>query len=45
MDPSRPVLVHATGGCEVYDTASVNGTWVNRRRVDRAELFPGDLLH
>jgi pSer/pThr/pTyr-binding forkhead associated (FHA) protein len=40
----RIVLVHATGGCEVYDTASRNGTWVNRRRVDRAALLPGDVL-
>jgi hypothetical protein len=38
------VLVHASGGCEVYDTASLNGTWVNRRRVGRADLFPGDVL-
>jgi hypothetical protein len=38
------VLVHATGGCEVSDTASRNGTWVNRRRVGRADLFPGDRL-
>jgi hypothetical protein len=39
------VLVHATGGCEVYDTASRNGTWVNRTRVvGRASLLPGDVL-
>jgi pSer/pThr/pTyr-binding forkhead associated (FHA) protein len=38
------ILVHATGGCEMSDTASRNGTWVNRRRVARADLFPGDLL-
>jgi hypothetical protein len=39
------VLVHATGGCEVYDTASRNGTWVNGMRVvGRAELLPGDVL-
>jgi pSer/pThr/pTyr-binding forkhead associated (FHA) protein len=38
------VLVHATGGCEVYDTASRNGTWVNGRRVGRADLRPGDVL-
>ncbi len=38
------VLVHATGGCEVYDTASRNGTWVNRRRVGRVDLLPGDVL-
>ena len=38
------VLVHATGGCEVYDTASRNGTYVNRRRVTRVDLLPGDVL-
>jgi hypothetical protein len=38
------VLVHATGGCEVYDTASRNGTYVNRRRVAQADLLPGDVL-
>jgi hypothetical protein len=39
------VLVHATGGCEVYDKASRNGTWVNRERVvGRTELLPGDVL-
>jgi hypothetical protein len=38
------VLVHATGGCEVYDTASLNGTWVNHRRVGRVDLLPGEVL-
>jgi hypothetical protein len=38
------VLVHATGGCEVADTASRNGTFVNGRRVSRADLHPGDVL-
>jgi hypothetical protein len=39
------IMVHATGGCEVSDTASRNGTWVNRCRVTaRADLFPGDRL-
>jgi hypothetical protein len=38
------VLVHADGGCEVYDTASLNRIWVNGKRVDRADLFPGDRL-
>jgi hypothetical protein len=38
------VLVHATGGCEVFDTASANGTWVNRHRIGRAGLSPGDVL-
>lgn len=38
------VLVHATGGCEVYDTASRNGTFLNGRRVGRTEFVPGDVL-
>lgn len=38
------ILVHATGGCEVYDTASRNGTWVNRHRIGRVSLLPGDRL-
>ena len=38
------VVVHATGSCEVYDTASRNGTRVNRRRVAQADLMPGDVL-
>jgi pSer/pThr/pTyr-binding forkhead associated (FHA) protein len=38
------VVVHATGSCEVYDTASRNGTWVNHRRVNRSDILPGDVL-
>lgn len=38
------VLVHATGRCEVHDTASRNGTWLNGRRVAQSDLFPGDML-
>jgi FHA domain-containing protein len=38
------VLVHATGGCEVYDTASRNGTRVNGNRLSRVWLVPGDVL-
>jgi hypothetical protein len=38
------VLVHATGGCEVCDTASRNSTYVNHRQVGRVDLFPGDML-
>lgn len=37
-------VAHAGGGCEVYDTASYNGTRVNGRRVEHAWLNPGDLL-
>jgi len=39
------LLVHATGGCEVYDTASRNHTRVNHRVINHEPLFPGDLLH
>jgi hypothetical protein len=38
------LLVHATGGCEVHDTASRNGTLVNHEPVTRANLYPGDIL-
>jgi hypothetical protein len=39
------VLVHATGGFEVYDTASLNGTFVNGCRLTRAVwLAPRDIL-
>lgn len=38
------LLTHAGGGCEVYDTASRNGTRVNGRRVSHAWLNPGDVL-
>jgi hypothetical protein len=38
------LLAHAGGGCEVYDTASRNGTRVNGRRVGHAWLNPGDVL-
>ncbi|MSR54750.1 MAG: FHA domain-containing protein [Gemmataceae bacterium] len=38
------IVVHATGGCEGYHTASRNGTMVNRHRIGHAELLPGDLL-
>jgi len=39
------IVVHATGGCEVYDTASRNHTLVNRRVVGRSPLLPGDVLY
>jgi pSer/pThr/pTyr-binding forkhead associated (FHA) protein len=38
------LLVHATGGCEIHDTESRNGTFVNRQKVARAWLVPGDIL-
>src|SRR5262249_34314068 len=30
------VLIHARGECEIHDTASMNGTFVNGERIDRA---------
>src|SRR5262245_16103633 len=39
------VLVHASGGCELHDTASLNGTFVNGRRVGRpVPLASGDRI-
>lgn len=38
------LLTHAGGGCEVYDTASRNGTRVNGRRVSHTWLNLGDVL-
>jgi hypothetical protein len=38
------LIAHAGGGCEVYDTASLNGTRVNGRRVRHAWLNVGDVL-
>jgi hypothetical protein len=37
-------LVHTGGGCELHDTASRNGTLVNRQPVSRAWLTPGDFI-
>ena len=34
-----------TGRLEVRDLGSLNGTWVNGWRVERAALRPGDTLH
>jgi hypothetical protein len=40
------ILVHARGGCELHDTASLNGTWVNGQRVQQpARLASGDWIH
>ncbi len=37
------ILVHAWGGCELHDTASRNGTFVNGSRVQRpVRLASGD---
>ena len=37
------VLAHARGGCEVHDTASMNGTFVNGQRVHKpVQLASGD---
>ncbi len=38
------IVVHATGGCEVHDTASWNGVWLNDRRVGVAHFLPGDVM-
>ena len=38
------ILVHASGGCEVHDTASRNGTFVNRVLVRAAWVWPGSLI-
>jgi hypothetical protein len=39
------IVVHATGGCEVYDTASRNHTLVNGQVVGRRALLPGDVVY
>jgi pSer/pThr/pTyr-binding forkhead associated (FHA) protein len=37
------LLAHARGGCEIHDTASLNGTFVNGRRVKKpVRLASGD---
>jgi pSer/pThr/pTyr-binding forkhead associated (FHA) protein len=37
------ILIHASDGCEVYDTASKNGTYVNGRRLSGStRLLAGD---
>jgi hypothetical protein len=39
------ILVHSTGNCEVHDTASMNGTFVNGARVVRpVKVNSGDAL-
>jgi hypothetical protein len=39
------ILVHVWGGCELHDTASRNGTFVNRQRVrDPLPLACGDRI-
>jgi hypothetical protein len=38
------VLVHATGGCELCDTASRNGTRVNGQPIRRVWLLEGDIV-
>ena len=39
------ILVHSTGSCELHDTASRNGTYVNGRRVEHpVGLRVGDLI-
>jgi hypothetical protein len=39
------LLVHARGGCDLHDTASLNGTFVNDRRVrEPVRLASGDRI-
>jgi hypothetical protein len=38
------IVVHATGGCEIHDTASRNGVYVNGTRITQVWLVPGDKL-
>ncbi len=39
------ILVHADDGCEVYDTASKNGTFINGAKLSGPmTLSPGDLI-
>jgi pSer/pThr/pTyr-binding forkhead associated (FHA) protein len=39
------IVVHATKGCELYDTASKNGTFVNGNRINGpTPLRPGDQI-
>ena len=42
--PGNAVLVEHDGRFSVEDEGSLNGTFVNRRRIDRAELANGDEL-
>lgn len=38
------ILVHASGRCELQDTASLNGVRLDHEPVVQAELVPGDIL-
>jgi pSer/pThr/pTyr-binding forkhead associated (FHA) protein len=38
------ILVRRPGGTRVLDDRSANGTWVNGRRVESADLVDGDIL-
>ena len=35
-------IVQGADGYEIIDVGSLNGTYVNRRRIERAALRPGD---
>jgi hypothetical protein len=37
-------LRHTPQGWEIVDLGSLNGTWVNGWRVERATLHPGDVV-
>lgn len=38
------LLVHSDGRVELFDTASLNGTYVNGIKVEQAWLNPGDII-
>ncbi len=38
------ILVHANGGCELHDTASRNGTFVNHVLVRAGRIPPGSVI-
>jgi pSer/pThr/pTyr-binding forkhead associated (FHA) protein len=41
---NHAVLVERDGAYVVEDQGSLNGTFVNRKRIDRAQLHEGDEL-
>ena len=42
---SRTIVVHTNGRAEIFDLASLNGTFVNGRRLaDRSSLRSGDVV-
>jgi pSer/pThr/pTyr-binding forkhead associated (FHA) protein len=39
---AHAVILRSSDGCRIEDQGSLNGTYVNRRRVDAADLEDGD---